>query len=220
MIFSHHNGSMSLLRPGAFGDERAAMAMSAPLETVRDPMMGAFFEPTALCILKSSRTNRLAPGDVDGERFDSVGLLGQFDQGGRLSQVQNPAGRVRSVLITMWPTAADQQVSSLVQITSDWSGTQSQYGYSFDKAGNRTGFQSDLTVASAQANWLNQLTQVTTGQGPLTVFGNTNRPSTVSVNGVSAKNLPNNSFSAQTIRLACVLARMITCMEPALSDFE
>jgi YD repeat-containing protein len=56
---------------------------------------------------------------------------------------------------------------------------------------------SDLTLASAPANWLNQLTQITTGQGPLTVFGNTNRPSTVSVNGVSAKNLPNNSFSAQ-----------------------
>jgi hypothetical protein len=50
------------------------MAMSAPLETVRDPMIGAFFEPTALRILKSSRTNRLAPGDVDGERFDSVGF--------------------------------------------------------------------------------------------------------------------------------------------------
>ena len=72
---------MSSLRPGAFGDERAAMAMSAPLETVRDPMMGAFFEPTALCILKSSRTNRLAPGDVDGERFDSVGLLGTIRPG-------------------------------------------------------------------------------------------------------------------------------------------
>ena len=92
---------------------------------------------------------------------------------------------------------ADQLVSSLVQITNGSSGTQSQYGYSYDNAGNRTGFQSDLTVASAQANSFNQLTQVTTGQGPLTVFGNTNRSSTVSVNGVSAKNLPNNSFSAQ-----------------------
>ncbi len=89
-----------------------------------------------------------------------------------------------------------EMVSSLVQITKGSSGTQNRYGYSYDKAGNRTGFQSDLTVASAQANWLNQLTQITTGQGPLTVFGNT-RPSTVSVNGVSAKNLPNNSFSAQ-----------------------
>ena len=93
--------------------------------------------------------------------------------------------------------AADQLVSSLVQITNGSASTQSQYGYTYDNAGNRTGFQSDLTVASAQANSLNQLTQVTTGQGPLTVFGNTNRPSTVSVNGVSAKNLPNNSFSAQ-----------------------
>jgi hypothetical protein len=74
VIFSHHNASMSLLRPDALGEERAAMAMSAPLETVRDPMIGAFFEPTALRILKSSRTNRLAPGDVDGERFDSVGF--------------------------------------------------------------------------------------------------------------------------------------------------
>jgi len=36
------------------GDERAAMAMSAPLETVGDPMICAFFEPTALRILKSS----------------------------------------------------------------------------------------------------------------------------------------------------------------------
>ena len=92
---------------------------------------------------------------------------------------------------------ADQLVSSLVQITNGSASTQSQYGYTYDNAGNRTGFQSDLTVASAQANSLNELTQVTTGQGPLTVFGNTNRPSPVSVNGLSAKNLPNNSFSAQ-----------------------
>ena len=96
---------------------------------------------------------------------------------------------------------ADQLVSSLVQVTEGSSATQSQYGYSYDNAGNRTGFQSDLTVASAQANWLNQLTQVTTGQGPLTVFGNTNRPSTVSVNGVSAKNLPNNSCRSRGSRL-------------------
>src|SRR5208337_4537492 len=41
---------------------------------------------------------------------------------------------------------ADQLVSSLVQITNGSSGTQSQYGYSYDNAGNRTGFQSDLTV--------------------------------------------------------------------------
>ena len=74
VIFSHHNASMSLLRPDALGEQRAAMAMSAPLETVRDPMIGALFEPTALRILKSSRTNRLAPGDVDGEGFDSVGF--------------------------------------------------------------------------------------------------------------------------------------------------
>jgi hypothetical protein len=74
VIFSHHNGSMSLLRPNAFGEERAAMAMSAPLETVFDPMSCAFFEPTALRILKSSRTDRLVPGDVDSERFDSVGF--------------------------------------------------------------------------------------------------------------------------------------------------
>ena len=74
VIFSHHNGAMSLLRPDALGDERAAMAMSAPLETVLDPMICAFFESTALCILKSSRTDRLAPGDVDGECFDSVGF--------------------------------------------------------------------------------------------------------------------------------------------------
>jgi hypothetical protein len=110
---------------------------------------------------------------------------------------------------------ADQLVSSLVQITKGSSGTQSQYGYSYDKAGNRTGFQSDLTVASAQANWLNQLTQITTGQGPLTVFGNTNRPSTVSVNGVSAKNWPltgtlwsflkefRTKFSSTILRLQC-----------------
>ena len=37
-------------------------------------MICAFFEPTALRILKSSRTNRLASGDVDRERFDSVGF--------------------------------------------------------------------------------------------------------------------------------------------------
>jgi hypothetical protein len=65
---------MSLLRPDALAEERAAMAMSAPLETVRDSMSGAFFEPTALRILKSSRTDRLAHGDVDHERFDSVGF--------------------------------------------------------------------------------------------------------------------------------------------------
>src|SRR5260370_4533194 len=74
VIFSDYNGSMSLLRPDALGNERAAMAMSAPLETVLDPMICAFFEPTALRILKTSRTDRLAPGDVDGERFDSVGF--------------------------------------------------------------------------------------------------------------------------------------------------
>ena len=74
VIFSHHNGTMSLLRPDALGDERATMAMSAPLETVLDPMICAFFEPTALRIVKSSRTDRLAPGDVDGERFDSIGF--------------------------------------------------------------------------------------------------------------------------------------------------
>jgi hypothetical protein len=62
VIFSHHNGSMSLLRPNAFGEVRAAMAMNAPLETVLDPMSCAFFEPTALRILKSSRTDRLVPG--------------------------------------------------------------------------------------------------------------------------------------------------------------
>jgi hypothetical protein len=73
VIFSYHNGSMSLLRPNALGEERAAMAVSAPLETVLDPMSCAFFEPTALSILKSSRTDRLVPGDVDSERFDSVG---------------------------------------------------------------------------------------------------------------------------------------------------
>ena len=75
--------------------------------------------------------------------------------------------------------------------------TDSHRYYVFSAINGRARHQSDLTVASAQANSLNQLTQVTTGQGPLTVFGNTNRPSTVSVNGVSAKNLPNNSFSAQ-----------------------
>src|SRR5260370_38585994 len=48
VIFSDYNGSMSLLRPDALGNERAAMAMSAPLETVLDPMLCAFFEPTAL----------------------------------------------------------------------------------------------------------------------------------------------------------------------------
>ena len=74
VIFSHDNGSMPLLRPDALGDERAAMAMSAPLETVLDPMICAFFEPTALRIVKSSRTDRLALGDVDGERFNSVGF--------------------------------------------------------------------------------------------------------------------------------------------------
>jgi hypothetical protein len=42
------------------------MAMSAPLKTIFDPMICAFFEPTALRILKSSWTDRLAPGDVDG----------------------------------------------------------------------------------------------------------------------------------------------------------
>ena len=46
VIFSHHNGAMSLLRPDALGNERAAMAMSTPLETVLDPMICPFFEPT------------------------------------------------------------------------------------------------------------------------------------------------------------------------------
>jgi hypothetical protein len=124
------------------------------------------------------------------------------------SYTYNPVGTISSWALTTASNSqtktfnlnydlADELVSALMQVNSAGTSTQAQFGYSYDQAGNRTGFQNDLDVASATANSLNQVTQVTTGQGLLTVFGTTNRPSTVTVNNVSAKSLASNAFQAQ-----------------------
>jgi YD repeat-containing protein len=69
-----------------------------------------------------------------------------------------------------------------------------QSAYSYDKSGNRTTFQSDLALQQASANTLNQLTQVMTGQGPLTVAGFTDKAATVTVNGVRALTYSDDTF--------------------------
>jgi YD repeat-containing protein len=72
-----------------------------------------------------------------------------------------------------------------------------QWGYAFDSASSRTGAQNDLAIRQETPDNLNQLTQVTTGKGPLTVFGQTDKPSSVLVNGVTARITSNNCFLAQ-----------------------
>jgi len=71
-----------------------------------------------------------------------------------------------------------------------------QYAYGYDKAGNRTSEQVDLSVTKSIHNKVNQITSQSGTSGPLSVEGDLSEPATVSVNGTSATVSSNNTFRA------------------------
>jgi RHS repeat-associated protein len=91
------------------------------------------------------------------------------------------------------------QLTGGTQIDTVTSAVQSQAGYGYDLAGNRTLAQSGLVPANATFNNLNELGSIQTGgAGQMLVQGTVNKPVTgVTVNGVTASVSPTEIFQAQ-----------------------
>jgi RHS repeat-associated protein len=88
---------------------------------------------------------------------------------------------------------ADQLTSAVLKNTGSGA-IQSEYSYTYDKAGNRTSEQIDASVGTAAYNANNQLTS-TSGGGKVRFKGSVNEPATVTVGGTSAF-VTNNQFMA------------------------